>query len=109
MRGALNEDCQRLANDFLGREISKTELRLYPYIDFVMKNGQYMDPRKINNEDRKILSSLRSEKYIDYSLRSFGDQPMRTYLELTKEFYDFINQVLWYTYVLRDDESEGNE
>ena len=100
-RGQLTDEIQKLAKEFLKREIDTTELRLYPYFDFVMKNDQYIDPRKINGDDRKVLSRLRSEGYIDYHSETFDDKPMRTYLTLTKEFYDYINQVLWLAYVVR--------
>jgi hypothetical protein len=39
MRGALTEEIQALARDFLGREITMDELRLYPYLDFVWWRG----------------------------------------------------------------------
>lgn len=91
MRGALNTECQNLAKRFLGREIATAELRLYPYLDFTMKNTQKIDPKAVNSEDRKILAQLRSEGHIEGGM---------TGLAMTKEFYDYINQILWHTYVV---------
>lgn len=39
MRGILTTEIQNKANSFLKREISQKELRLYPYIDYSIKNG----------------------------------------------------------------------
>lgn len=91
MRGALNDDIQKLAKDFLGREITTTELRLYPHLDYVMKNNQRIDPKCINQVDRDVLKILRSEGHIEGGASG---------LSMTKEFYDYINQVLWLGYVV---------
>jgi len=91
MRGALNDKIQELAKAFLGREITVRELRLYPYFDYVMKNNQKLDPRLINQEEREIFAVLKKEKHLDGGM---------TGLRMTKEFYDYINQVLWYGYVV---------
>ena len=91
MRGQLTERIQELAKGFLGREITTLELRLYPYLDFIMKNGQRIDPNKINKEDRGILQKLREEEHIEGGASG---------LSMTKEFYDYINQVLWFGYVV---------
>ena len=91
MRGALTKDIQKLARDFLGREIATTELRLYPYLDYVMKNNQRIDPNVVNQDDRNTLKTLRAEGHIEGGASG---------LSMTKEFYDYINQVLWYGYVV---------
>ena len=92
MRGELTEQIAKLAKDFLGREISIKELRLYPYLDYQMKNSQIIDPNRVNQEDRRILSVLRHEGHIEGGASG---------LTMTKKFYDFINQVLWYGYVAK--------
>ncbi len=91
MRGQLTKEIQKLAKDFLGREISVTELRLYPYLDYQMKNEQKIDPRKVNSEDREVLKSLRNAGHIEGGASG---------LSMTKEFYDYINQVLWVGYAV---------
>ena len=90
MRGQLTEQIQSLAKGFLGREITTVELRLYPYLDYVMKNGQRIEPIRINQEDRDILKTLKQEGHIEGGASG---------LSMTKEFYDYINQVLWLGYV----------
>ena len=91
MRGQLTEKIQTLAKDFLGREIDTDELRLYPYIDYQMKNSQLIEPKHINKENRAVLSTLRKEGHIEGGASG---------LSITKEFYDYINQVLWLGYVV---------
>lgn len=91
MRGQLTEEIQKLAKDFLGREITVRELRLYPYLDYVMKNEQKIKPIHINQEERDILKNLRDEGHIEGGASG---------LSMTKEFYDYINQVLWFSYVV---------
>ena len=91
MRGQLTDEIQDLAKSFLGREIDTTELRLYPYLDYQMKNEQRLDPRRCNGGDRKVLAVLRNEGHIEGGASG---------LSMTKEFYDFINQVLWFGYVV---------
>lgn len=89
-RGKLTEQIQTLAKEFLGREITTTELRLYPYLDYVIKNEQIIKPTHCNGEDRKVLAELRAARHIEGGASG---------LSMTKEFYDYINQVLWYSYV----------
>jgi len=91
MRGQLTDEIQGLAKGFLGREINTTELRLYSYLDYQMKNEQKLDPRHCNGDDRKVLAILRSEGHIEGGASG---------LLMTKEFYDYINQVLWLSYVV---------
>ena len=91
MRGLLTEEVQCIAKEFLGREITVRELRLYPYLDFLMKNQQRIDPRKVNQEERDVLSVLKQEKHVEGGASG---------LSMTKEFYDYINEVLWYSYVV---------
>lgn len=91
-KGQLNEKIQELAKAFLGREITTTELRLYPYLDFVMKNSQKIDQQKLNEADAEILQDLQLHNHIGIDW---------TKLTMTKKFYDYMNQVLWYGYVVR--------
>ena len=91
MRGTLSEAIQELATSFLGREITVVELRLYPYLDYVMKNDQVIVPSRVNSEERGILSVLRAAGHIEGGASGLG---------MTREFYDYINKVLWLGYVI---------
>lgn len=94
-RGELTDEIQKLAKEFLGREITTGELRLYPYLDYQMKNKQRLEPNKMNHEDREILRLLKDAEHIEGGASG---------LAMTKEFYDFIQQVLWLGYVACDHE-----
>ena len=90
-RGCLTDEIQQEAKKFLGREITTRELRLLPYIDYCLKNAFAFDNSKINDEERNILKQWENENCLVYSwVRG---------IESTKEFYDFIQRVLWLGYV----------
>ncbi len=89
-RGQLTDEIRALAKSFLGREITVRELRLYPYLDYQMKNEQRLDPRRVNQEERAILQILRDGGHIEGGAAG---------LSMTKEFYDYLQQVLWVGYV----------
>lgn len=89
-RGALSPQIQDLCKEFLGREITIRELRLMPYIDYVMKNEQRIEPCKVNGEERDVLSMLRKEGHIEGGASG---------LSITKDYYNFMQQVLWLGYV----------
>lgn len=91
MRGKLTDEITKVAETFLGRKITVTELRLYPYLDYVMKNEQKLKIERINQEERDILSILKKEGHIEGGI---------TGLSMTKEFYDYIQEVLWVGYVV---------
>ena len=90
-RGVLTDEIQGKARAFLGREITTTELRLYPYLDYLMKNTQRIDPNKCNGDDRAILQKLRTDGHIEGGASG---------LSMTREFYDYINDILWVGYVV---------
>ena len=91
MRGILTTEIQNKANSFLKREISQKELRLYPYIDYSIKNGcQGWSYLKMDEEEIKILSRLYDERHIIYSPKK---------IIVTRNFYDFIQDILAISYV----------
>ncbi len=89
MRGMLTEEIQNEAKKFLNREIDTTELRLYPYISYCLQNGGYYDRSKISSKERQIITKLKSEGHLE----------MDGCFYVTKEFYDYMNKVLWLSYV----------
>jgi len=89
-RGQLTPAIQELAVGFLGREIDTMELRMYPYFDFVMKNDQKLEIARISGEERKILQKLKEEGHIEGGASG---------MSITKEFFDYMQRVLWLGYV----------
>jgi len=89
-RGQLTEYVQLIATRKFGYEISVTELRLMPYIMHVMMNSQKLDPNKINEEERKILSHWKMEGFVIGGASG---------MEITKDFWDILCEIVFAAYV----------
>lgn len=89
-RGAVTPEIKARSKDLLGYEVGVRELRLMPYIQFVMMNDQRLDPRKINEEERAILAKWREAGHIEGGASG---------LSVTREFWDIINDLLFMGYV----------
>lgn len=98
-RGELTHEINDLAIKHIGRELTLTELRFIPYIQHVMVNDQYIEPEKINGAERKILSRWMEEGLVLRKSTTTKSVRMRTYIMITKEFWDFICEALWLGYV----------
>ena len=91
MRGVLTEEVKQKALKFLKREISQKELRLYPYIDYSIKNScQGWSYNKMDSEEINILGILFNEGHLVYSPEK---------VIVTKKFYDFMQEILALSYV----------
>lgn len=90
-RGMMTDEIQSLCKEKIGREISIRELRLMPYIQYTMMNGQRLEINKINQEEREILSKWKEKGWIEGGASG---------LSITKEFWDFLNEVMWLGYVI---------
>lgn len=98
-RGVLTKEVQEIANRHIGRDIDQTELRLIPYVQFVMLNEQKIDIRKINQDERKIL-----RKWKDAGLIEGGASG----LSVTKDFWDFSSEILFQSYAKGEGEPIGS-
>lgn len=90
MRGQLTERIELKAKELLGRDITQLELRLMPYIQYVMTNDQRLDPRKVSGEERQILRLWKTAGYIEGGASG---------LRITKEFWDIICELVFLGYV----------
>lgn len=91
MRGMLTDEIKERALKFLGREISQKELRLYPYIDYSIKNAcQGWSYSKLDSEEIEILNKLYDESHLVYSPEK---------IMISRKFYDFVQDVLALGYV----------
>lgn len=91
MRGVLTDKINSIAISMIGREIKTTELRLIPYIQYVMVNEQKIDVSKVNQDDRNILKKWKEEGYIEGGASG---------LAITKDFWDFMCEILFEAYVI---------
>ena len=90
-RGVPTKEIKRMSLKLLGYKITTTELRLMAYVNYVMCNEQRIDIRKINQEERIILSSWRTKGYIEGGASG---------LAITKEFWNAICELVWLGYVV---------
>jgi len=93
-RGALTTEIEAMGEQFFGKKLTKQELRLLPYIDYLSKNCKGIDPACVNDKERDILSEWKHKGFIDYS-----SSPSNGYVSIRRDFYDFMNNVLWIAYV----------
>lgn len=93
VRGTLSDKVKSAAKKQLGREITATELRLMPYVQYEMLNSQKINYLKISPSERKVLSKWRHEGWLEGGASG---------LEMCKDFWDAISEILWVSYVVRD-------
>ena len=91
IRGCLTEQIQEVSKKFLGREITTNELRLYPYIDYVLKNGGRIDRSKLSIPEQDIIDMWKEEGNFNWGYGAI--------ISVTKEFYDYMQEILWLSYV----------
>lgn len=89
-RGQLTTKATEIAIKMISRKITRTELRLLPYLQYVMMNNQKLEINKINQEEREILQQLKKEGYIEGGASG---------LRITKDFWNFMCEILFETYV----------
>ena len=93
-RGVLTPEIEKLGEGFFGKRLTLRELRLMPYIDYCAKNNQGIDPNRVDQEEREILSEWKKLGIIEFS-----SSPMNGYVALRKEFFDLISEILWLAYI----------
>lgn len=98
-RGQLTTAIQQKAIEFWGREIDQAELRLYPYVYDSAINSRKLDPQKISPDERVILRIWKDAGHFEGGASG---------INMTKELFDFINEILWMSYFAYDSE-EFNE
>ena len=63
-RGKLTDEVKKISQEQLGYEINVRQLRLLPYIQDCMMNGEIMARIRMNNEERDILDAWIQEGFI---------------------------------------------
>ena len=92
-RGMLTDEVKALSQKFLGYEMDTTELRLLPYLDYSLKNFSVFDSTKLSFDDVMILDKYFKKRYMTCP---------KDKIYVTKEFYDFIQEILWLSYVVKE-------
>lgn len=90
LRGSLTERIKAKSKELLGYEITQAELRLMPYIQYVMVNDQRISIRHCNQDDRDILKKWREAGHIEGGASG---------LQITEEFWNIICEIVRLGYV----------
>lgn len=91
----ITKEIKDKAKELLGIDnFSQEELRLVPYISYVMHNSRDIDARKIDRSEIKILLNWESKGFISVT-------PLR--VMVTKKFWDAMQEILWLSYVNYDE------
>jgi len=88
-RGIITDKIKEKSLELIGYEITQKELRLLPYIDYLLKNSKGLDRRRITDEEITIINSWESMGFIIIGLK----------IKCKKNFYDFMQEILWMGYV----------
>lgn len=92
-RGQLTEEVKAKSKELLGYEINKVQLRLMPYLQWVVINNKIIEGQKVNNHEWNILEKWKTEGLIiDITSR----------LKLSKRFWDAMSEILWMSYADTD-------
>ena len=86
------------AEQYLGREFTQNELRLYPYLCDCMINRRRVEAARTTQEEQEILRTLEKEAHI------VREYPSYFYPE--REFYLFMQECLVDTYIKTKEEIE---
>lgn len=89
-RGQLTQRIKDKSKELLGYEIGVRELRLMPYIMYVMMNEQKINLNSINAEEREIVSKWREAGHIEGGASG---------LQITEEFWNIISEIVRLGYV----------
>lgn len=95
MRGSLTIESQKIAKEFLGKELQTFELRLFPYIDYCLKYDSKIHCDKVNDEEISFIYELEKNGHLNI-IECF---PAYMKFKCTKNFYDFLQEILWETYI----------
>lgn len=89
-RGQLTQKVKDKSKELLGYEVEVRELRLFPYVVYVMMNEQKIDPNKINQEERKILKKWQDAGHVEGGASG---------LSITRQFWDILTEMVFIAYV----------
>ena len=101
MRGCLTESFAKEAKEYLGRELTQKELRLYPYLCDCAINRSIVERVRTTDEEQDIMIVLEKEG------RLVREYP--SYMHPTKEFYMFMQKALVECYVITAEDLKGEQ
>lgn len=94
-RGELTAQVQAKAVELLGKEISYGDLRLMPYVQYLLVNSMNIDPKKVNQLERDLLSCWRINGWLEGGASN---------LRVEKGFWNALHEILWLAYVVYEEQ-----
>jgi hypothetical protein len=114
-RGCLNPEAVEFSKKYFTEGITLRQLRLMSFVEYLSKNWGKIEPTMqgaltVNDEEREELKAWSKNGWINFKKHSYkygtGDsEHYKLGYKITypnKEFYDFMNGVLWLTYVEKE-------
>lgn len=98
-RGAVSARIKARSKELMGEEITTTELRLLPFLQYVLVNSQRVSPEKVNQGDKDIMSKWVEKGYILDGVTQKGRPMLGSKLKVTKEFWGIMLELIWLGYV----------
>lgn len=89
MRGMLTEEIVSTAKELLDIELTQEQLRLLPYIQYVMMNEKCIVFNKLDHNELDILHDWIAKGWITNE---------QHHLSISKPFWDAMNAILWLGY-----------
>lgn len=90
-RGLLTNATKAKAEEYLGREFTQKELRLYPYLCSCAVDHSRIERSKTDDEEQEIIRMLEAEGRL---LREYP-----SYMHPTKDFFEFMTKIVGEGYV----------
>jgi len=89
MRGILTDEISEKAKELLSIDaLTVRELRLFPYIQYIIINGGFIDEAKINDEETEIIETWKEKGWLN------GNEKISS----SKLFWDAICEIIWIGY-----------
>lgn len=89
-KGRLTSRIKSKSKELLGYEMNQEELRLMPYIHYVMVNEHKVNPNHIGGGEREILQKWREAGYMEGGASG---------MTITKEFWNILSEIIFLGYV----------
>lgn len=90
LRGQLTQRIKNKSFELLGYEITQVELRLIPYLIYLMTNSQPIDPSRASANERDVIA-----KWFAAGLISRIGPAMK----ITRGFWDICNELIYLGYI----------
>lgn len=99
MRGQLTEELKedlRIKRSLNGREITLTELRLYPYLLYLAVNDGKIERGKVTQEEMRVI-----KEFVDRGVLEIEPR-----VKPNEFLWEFMNYVVYKAYVIYDEKEE---